>query len=274
MRSVLPPRDLRPQKYSGFPSFNTRTGATGVNRTSNIITRTTLNPLSPCLIHIHPTIKIQPPPPNIPPKEPDTNRKRRSHTSNNGRKNQRIAHIQWRVRVAAGLERILNQDENRAEQLPRGPADGAPDLRGKGVCDFDEVFEDDGEESEGGGAEEGHYGVGGRDPCGAGGGEDEAYVCGCDDGDEGADCAEVVLVAVCEGGEDGGGDEADDDEDPACDAGLSFGEVVGGEDLVDEGGDAVEEADVDAEGDEDEPELEGLEELRDGGEEGGFGCGG
>jgi len=36
--------------------------------------------------------------------------------------------------------------------------------------------------------------------------------------------------------------------------GFGFGEAVGLEDLVQEGGDGVEEADVDAEGDEDEVE--------------------
>lgn len=44
-----------------------------------------------------------------------------------------------------------------------------------------------------------------------------------------------------------------------------------GEDLVQQRGDAVEEANVDGEGDEDEPEFERFEELYYGGEEGGFG---
>jgi hypothetical protein len=70
-----------------------------------------------------------------------------------------------------------------------------------------------------------------------------------------------VLVAVCDWGDDGGRDEADDYEDCAGDAGFCFGEAVGAEDLVEEGGDAVEEADVDGEGDEDLPEFAGCEEL-------------
>lgn len=70
-----------------------------------------------------------------------------------------------------------------------------------------------------------------------------------------------MLEAVCDRGDDCGRDEPDDDEDPAGDAGVGLGEAVRGEDLVQEGGDAVEEADVDGEGDEDEPEFEGLEDF-------------
>ena len=55
-------------------------------------------------------------------------------------------------------------------------------------------------------------------------------------------------------------DEADNDQQGAGYACVGFGEAVRFEDLVEERGDAVEEADVDAEGEEDEPELEGAEE--------------
>lgn len=64
-------------------------------------------------------------------------------------------------------------------------------------------------------------------------------------------------MAVCGGGDDCGGGETDEDEEGAGDAGVGFGEAVRLEDLVEEGGDAVEETDVDAEGEEDDPEFDG-----------------
>jgi len=45
------------------------------------------------------------------------------------------------------------------------------------------------------------------------------------------DGEEEFLVAVDDGGCDCGGDEADNNEERAADAGFSFGEVVGFEDL-------------------------------------------
>jgi hypothetical protein len=45
------------------------------------------------------------------------------------------------------------------------------------------------------------------------------------------DCEEEFLVAVDDGGCDCGGDEADNDEERATDAGFGFREVVGFEDL-------------------------------------------
>jgi hypothetical protein len=55
-------------------------------------------------------------------------------------------------------------------------------------------------------------------------------------------------------------DEADDDEESAGDTGVGFGEAMRSKDLVQQRGDAVEETDVDAEGKEDEPELESAEQ--------------
>ena len=72
--------------------------------------------------------------------------------------------------------------------------------------------------------------------------DDEAR---CDDGDNNLDGEQEVFGAVQDGRRDGGGDEADDDEDGAADASLVVGEAVGEEDLVEETGHGVEEADVD-----------------------------
>lgn len=70
-----------------------------------------------------------------------------------------------------------------------------------------------------------------------------------------------MLEAVGDGRDDGRTNEADNDENAACNAGVCLGETVWFENLVQEGGDAVEEADVDGEGDQDEPEFEGFKEL-------------
>lgn len=88
-----------------------------------------------------------------------------------------------------------------------------------------------------------------------------------------------MFPSICDWGDDGCADEADDDENSAGDAGFIFTVAVWREDLVEEGGDAVEERDVGGEWDEDEPEFEGREELADCLEERSFvfaccGCGG
>lgn len=62
-------------------------------------------------------------------------------------------------------------------------------------------------------------------------------------------------------------DETDDDEDGAANAGLVVCEAVRHEDLVEETGDGVEDADVDGEGDEDEPYFERADGGSDGWEE-------
>jgi hypothetical protein len=72
-----------------------------------------------------------------------------------------------------------------------------------------------------------------------------------------------VFETIGNRGDDRRGAQPDEDQDCACDAGIGFGEVVGFEDLVEKGGDAVEEAYVDGEWDEDEVELEGSEDLTD-----------
>ena len=59
---------------------------------------------------------------------------------------------------------------------------------------------------------------------------------------------------VGDGRGDGTRDEADDDEDGAADTRFVFGVAVWVQDLVEERGEGVEEAGVDAKGEEDEGE--------------------
>ena len=137
------------------------------------------------------------------------------------------------VADAAGAQGVGDEDEDAASELAAGPADGAGDLGGRGVGDLNEVFEHHGDEAEGGGAHDGEDGVDGADgararrPC-------KSQVADGDDGDLELDGEEVGLGAVNDGRCHGCRDEPDDDEQRACDAGLGFGEGVGGEDLVDE----------------------------------------
>lgn len=87
------------------------------------------------------------------------------------------------------------------------------------------------------------------------------------DWNDNLDREEEVLRAVEDGGCDGRGDEADDDEDCAANARLVVGEAVWDEDLVEETGHGVEEADVDGKGAKDEPEFERADGCSDGWEE-------
>lgn len=66
---------------------------------------------------------------------------------------------------------------------------------------------------------------------------------------------EIDLETVVNGRHDGGGNEADNDEHATGDACVGLAEAVWEHDLVDQCRDAVKEADVDREGEEDDPEL-------------------
>lgn len=125
--------------------------------------------------------------------------------------------------------------------------------------DLRHVLQSHGEEGERCRAEDGEDGVRGSDAAGRRR-PDESQVHEGNQGNLDFDSEEEFLGAVEDRGGDGGGDEADDDEYCAGDAGFFFGEAVGGKHLVEEGGDGVEEADVDGVGDEHHDELAGFEE--------------
>lgn len=140
------------------------------------------------------------------------------------------------------------------------PAHGAGHLRRHWVCNFNRVLEDDREDCEAGRAQQGGDDVGAGDAGGARR-EDEDDVADRNDGDEHFCQEQVVLVAVCDGGDYGRGDKANDNQQGAGDAGFSLAEAIRLEDLVEQGGYAVEAADVSAEGNEDDPEFEGADEF-------------
>lgn len=167
---------------------------------------------------------------------------------------QRLPHRERRMGPSARFQRVADNDEDPAEQLPARPADRGARLGAHGERDLDQPLERDGDEGEGGGAEDGEDDVGGREGAGAGG-PDEGEVAQGDEHDGGLDEGEVGLCAVHEGRGDGGADEPDEDEDGARDAAFRFREAVRRQDLREEGGERVEEADVDAEGQEDEVEV-------------------
>lgn len=74
------------------------------------------------------------------------------------------------------------------------------------------------------------------------------------------------LGAVKDRRRNGGGDETDNDENGACDACVGVGEAIGCQDLAYDGGDGVEEADVDEEGNQKEPDFEGRDDDSYGGQ--------
>lgn len=171
------------------------------------------------------------------------------------------------------LHGLHGDEEDGAEQLAAGPAHDAARLGRHGEGDLGQVLEGDGHEGEGAGAQQGQHGGG----AGEGArrrheGEDEVA-----EGDERRqrlDGGHVGVRAVRDGRQDGRRHEPHDDEQAAGDAGVGFAVVVGREDLVDEGGEGVEEADVDGERDENQDEGEVAREGGEGAREGGFGQGG
>lgn len=66
-----------------------------------------------------------------------------------------------------------------------------------------------------------------------------------------------MFVSIGGGGDDCCGSETDKYEECASDAGVCLGKAVWLENLVEEGGYTVEEADVDAEWEEDQPKFRG-----------------
>ena len=82
------------------------------------------------------------------------------------------------------------------------------------------------------------------------------------------------MRAIYNGTDNRTSDETRYDEDGAADAGFVLGVAVWIQDLVHEAGEGVEEADVDAEGEEDNVEGGGAEHEAEGIYDGGFGDGG
>ncbi|KAL9007347.1 MAG: hypothetical protein Q9173_007355, partial [Seirophora scorigena] len=204
-------------------------------------------------------IDLQPafPPPHSPSlcissESPQQQRARHRARRHNSHEHEPLAHVSLRVPLPVTfLQRIAHDDEDPAQQLAPRPAQRGTRLGPRGPGDLDGPLERDGHEAEAGGTEHGADDVrGGR---GAGTrGPDEGEVGQRDNGDKGADEGQVALGAVDQRGGDGCGDEADEDEQGAGDARGRFREGVRGQDLREEGGDGVEEADIDGEGEEEQ----------------------
>ncbi len=135
--------------------------------------------------------------------------------------------------------------------------------------DLAEVFQHHGHEGERGGAEDAEDGIyGGVSPGRRG--PDKDQVADCRDGNEDFDGEKVFLAPVDNGACDGCSNETGDNEYGARDSGFGFGEAVGKEYLVYDGGDGVKEADVDEEGDENHIEFRKRHKILYRGEEGIF----
>lgn len=190
-----------------------------------------------------------------PPKQPQAQRQRRHSQRQHGRKHQRPPHIERRVPARPVLQRVGHDDEDAAQQLAAAPAERARHLGRDGVRQLDQELDRHGDQAEGRRARDAQDDVRPRQPP-RGGHPDKGQERQRQDGHEDLDGQQEGLCPVEDRGRDGRGHEADDDEQGARDAGVGVRVAVGLHDLVEEGGDGVEEADVDGEGDEDEPELE------------------
>lgn len=120
------------------------------------------------------------PPPPLPSEiEPPNTQQQRTgdyKAGDNGLKYQRTLHIHLGpVSAPPILQRTHDNDEDSTEKLAPGPADDGAHFRAGGPSHFDEVLEGDGDEGEGGCAQDGEDDVG---RCDGGGwrGEDEAEV--------------------------------------------------------------------------------------------------
>jgi hypothetical protein len=99
------------------------------NRLRASLVSISISPGTVRIPHLETTIDIQPAALHHSPKQANHHGRRRSNNSDNSRENERIAHVERRMRKGIRFERILDKNKARAEQLPAGPADGAPDLR-------------------------------------------------------------------------------------------------------------------------------------------------
>lgn len=83
----------------------------------------------------------------------------------------------------------------------------------------------------------------------------ESGICECEERDEDSNERKRATGAIDEGGKDRGREEADEDEEATGDSGFGLAAAVGSEDLGEEGGERVEEADVDGEEESEDPEV-------------------
>lgn len=100
--------------------------------------------------------------------------------------------MERRARLFARLQRITNQNEERAQELPAHPAERAASLGPRGEGNLSDPLQRHWHDAEIRGAEHGEDDVRRGDGAGAGR-PDEDEVAGSDDGDAGLDEEEVAL---------------------------------------------------------------------------------
>ena len=188
------------------------------------------------------------------PHQPQAHRTRHRSPADDGLEHQRLAHRKMRISPSPLFQRIADDDEHGPEQLPARPANRRASLRTDWERDLDQPLQRHGDQGERRRAQDREDDVRRRKAAGAGR-PDEGEVAQRDDRDGDLDERQVGLCAVHDGRRDGGGDQSDEDEHRARDAAFRLREAVGRQDLREEGGERVEEADVDAKGDEEEVEV-------------------
>lgn len=78
---------------------------------------------------------------DITPMKPKRKNARNSTPADDGLKHEGALHANIRLAAQSAFERVHDEDEDGAEELPAGPADGAAYLWTDGLCCFDQVFE-------------------------------------------------------------------------------------------------------------------------------------
>lgn len=192
----------------------------------------------------------------LPPEQTQEHGQRRYRQRDDGLEDESLLHVLGRVRALRRDERVADEHEDGAEELTPGPGECGGDGRAERVAQLDETLERDGDEGEAGRAEDGEDDVRTGDAAGLRH-PDEDEVAEGDERYADLDRKQEGLGSVDDGRGDGSCDEAHHDENGAANARVVVGEAVGFEHLVEKGGDGVEEADVDPEGDQDEPDFEG-----------------
>ena len=154
-----------------------------------------------------------------PPKPPKQKRTRHHRHRYHSLKNQRLRHRKWRIRPLPRLQPITNNNKQPPQQLPPRPTNRTRRLRPHRPRNLNKPFQRHRHEAETRCSQNSEDDEWSDERAGTGR-PDESEVGSCDDRDEDAYEGEVGFCAVDDGGGDCCGDEADEDEDGACDAGF------------------------------------------------------
>lgn len=182
--------------------------------------------------------------------------------SNDGLEDEGTLHVLGRVGIFAGCQGVADNNKDGTEELATSPGHNGSHLGAERMAEFSKEFQGNGHEGKTGSTKNGEDDVWASNTAAVFGlgHPDKDEVADTDDGDESFESQDKSLVAIENGRRNGGRDETDDNEDGTADTSLILGEAVRKHHLVEERRERVEEADIDPEGDKNEPELERLDD--------------